>query len=317
MAFTASAEPKTDINMSRLYIISAALFGSLVWLSCNSEHRPSGPGFSRVYADATLKPLTDSEITAFEGLRPENLLERKDLAEDELFSRFLSDSVRFIIATRKLSKEERAYFSSQQLLVNESHIATDGIALIVNRSAPLDSLGWQQLRDIVNGGVLSWQQLNAKERMSLQVVFDDPHSAIVRQLLDSLGSSRTMPSSFYALHSASEVVDHVEKNKNSIGLIGMSWISEHSDTSAGSFLTRIKVLALENPSDGKYRLPYQAYLATHDYPLTRNVYLITRGNGAHFPFASYLASDKGQRVVLKMGLVPATAPVRLIHTQPR
>jgi len=30
-------------------------------------------------------------------------------------------------------------------------------------------------------------------------------------------------------------------------------------------------------------------------------------------FASFLASDRGQRIILKSGLVPATQPVRVVN----
>jgi phosphate transport system substrate-binding protein len=64
-----------------------------------------------------------------------------------------------------------------------------------------------------------------------------------------------------------------------------------------------------------YLKPYKAYIAMKKYPLSRNVYIISREarTGLGSGFLAYVASDKGQRIVLKSGLVPATAPVRLVE----
>jgi phosphate transport system substrate-binding protein len=61
--------------------------------------------------------------------------------------------------------------------------------------------------------------------------------------------------------------------------------------------------------------PYQAYIALKQYPLWRTVQITLREPrvGLGTGFASFVASDKGQRIVLKSGLVPATAPVRIIE----
>jgi phosphate transport system substrate-binding protein len=65
--------------------------------------------------------------------------------------------------------------------------------------------------------------------------------------------------------------------------------------------------------DNSYK-PYQAYLFYGDYPLTRSIYILLNDprNALPWGFASFLTSDKGQRIILKSGLVPATQPVRVV-----
>lgn len=284
-------------------------------MGCNKKQEADkGPGFNTVYADLTAKPLLDSEQMAFEGLAEENKLKTKALSEKDLFQAFTHDSTHLILAARGLNDEETKSFAAQQLVVQQAKIATDGIALIVNKELSIKNLSWQQLLDIVNGKITDWSELEPGSKLGkLQVVFDDPNSAIIRQLEDSLRKEGERPATFFALHSPDEVVSHIEKNKNGIGLIGVSWISEHNDTTAGSFVGRINVLALENKDDHEFYLPLAAYLATKQYPLIRYLYLISKGNTARFPFANFATAEKGQRVVLTMGLVPATVPVRLVN----
>ncbi len=68
-------------------------------------------------------------------------------------------------------------------------------------------------------------------------------------------------------------------------------------------------------TDEDYLQPYKAYILMKKYPLSRTVYIISREGrtGLGSGFLAYVASDKGQRIVLKSGLVPATAPVRLVE----
>ncbi len=51
------------------------------------------------------------------------------------------------------------------------------------------------------------------------------------------------------------------------------------------------------------------------YPLYREVYIISKEayTGLGTGFTAFVASERGQRIVLKLGLVPATMPVRLVE----
>ncbi|KAA6310247.1 Phosphate-binding protein PstS, partial [termite gut metagenome] len=84
-----------------------------------------------------------------------------------------------------------------------------------------------------------------------------------------------------------------------------------------SFRNEIKVMSVSasnTPILGNSYKPYQAYLYYGDYPLTRNIYVLLNDprNGLPWGFASFLTSDRGQRIILKSGLVPATQPVRIV-----
>jgi phosphate transport system substrate-binding protein len=67
--------------------------------------------------------------------------------------------------------------------------------------------------------------------------------------------------------------------------------------------------------DSEAYQPYQAYVAQNLYPLIREVVIVSREarTGLGSGFFTYVANDKGQRVVLKAGLVPATMPVRIVE----
>lgn len=303
--------------MNKLFLGTMAVVVCSSAIFCNRTPAHQGPGFDEVMVDYTLGPLIDSEQIAYEGLKATNKIYDTPGAEPDLFDALMKDSIRFIISARALNEQEKQYFRSQNLVTNEAKIAIDGIAVLVNKEFKAENIGWQKLLDICSGKVMQWKDLYPDTDWGdLKVVFDHPRSSIIRHISDSLmGGVTELPSTFSALQSCEEVIDYVEKNKNAIGFIGVGWISEHDDSTVGGFLNRIKVLAVENPKTQQFHKPLQAYLATQDYPLTRNIYAISRSSMAFFPFSSFLTNEKGQRVVLKMGLVPATMPVRLIKVK--
>ena len=150
------------------------------------------------------------------------------------------------------------------------------------------------------------------------ITFDQDNGSNLRYAKENLKLNLENKNLFVS-GSNKNVIDYVAKHKDAIGIIGMNWVSDRDDTTMLSFLKKIKVVGVskyDNPNDeSEYFQPYQAYVAQNFYPLTRKLYVISREprNGLGTGFAAYLAGDKGQRIVLKSGLYPATAPIRLIN----
>ena len=72
-------------------------------------------------------------------------------------------------------------------------------------------------------------------------------------------------------------------------------------------------VAKDNVSD--YFKPYAGYIFTKEYPLSREIWLINKAkkSGLNTGFVLFMKGDKGQLIVQKSALVPASAPVRLIQ----
>jgi phosphate transport system substrate-binding protein len=129
---------------------------------------------------------------------------------------------------------------------------------------------------------------------------------------------KEFPKNVYSANTNDEVLNYVEKNINAIGVISVNWISENTDSTSNNFLSRVRVLGLTSEFDPEgldYYRPYPAYIADGSYPFTRKIYMITREtfSGLGSGFISFVTHEKGQRIILKAGLVPATMPVRLVQ----
>ena len=226
------------------------------------------------------------------------------------------------IATRTLTEEEMNSFHSRKFYPREIKLATDALALIVNRANPDSLLSVRDFRRILTGEAKSWKQVNPRSGLKeIQVVFDNKNSSTVRFAMDSVcGGKPLATENVSALNTNQQVIDFVAKNPEAIGVIGVNWLGNRSDTTNLSFKEEIRVMAVSAEDvatpENSYK-PYQAYLYYGNYPLARPIYAILNDprNGLPWGFTSFMTSDKGQRIILKSGLVPATQPVRIVHVK--
>jgi phosphate transport system substrate-binding protein len=275
----------------------------MILLGCSTSDNPKDTdtptsGLIRIAVDESLKPLIDAEIKAFEGIYRSASVKAVYVSEAEAVRLLVSDCVRLAVITRGLTAVEATQIKAQKITPHESKVAREAVALIVN-SGSTDT---------------AWDMTKLKNVMRNQkVIFDNQNSGIARYIRDSLLHAAHMPANSFAVESNEAVVDYVKKDPNAVGIIGSSWISDSDDSVANRFLGSIKVVAIEN--DGDHYQPYQAYIARKLYPLTRDVVINSREarSGLGTGFTSFVAGDKGQRIVLKAGLVPFTMPVRLVE----
>lgn len=292
--------------------------------ACNSKSK--GPedtptsGTIKIAADESFRPIIQEEIDVFVGLNPLAEIVPYYTTEVEAVNLLLKDSVRLAITTRTLTKEEMNSFHSRKFFPREIKLATDGLALIVNRQNPDTLLSVRDFRRILTGEAKEWKQVYPSSTLDgIQVVFDNKNSSTVRFAIDSVcGGKDLSTGNVSAMETNQQVIDFVAKNPQAIGVIGVNWLGNRSDTTNLSFRDEIRVMSVSaedvaTPANS-YK-PYQAYLYYGNYPLARPIYILLNDprNGLPWGFYAFLTSDKGQRIILKSGLVPATQPVRIVH----
>ena len=268
-----------------------------------------------IVADESLKPIVEAEVETFNALHKKANIKVIYLPEADAITAMLrEDSLKLAVVTRGLTPEERKYLMEKnKVRARQDSMATSGIALIVNRENPDTLLTMDQLKDLLTGKKTTWKQIGGRSNNGIEIVFDNPNSGLIRMLKDSVAKVDSLPKSCFAVSKNEAVVDYVSKNRNALGLIGLEWISDRDDSTTNAFLNKIKVVALAG--DSTHFQPYQAYLALKYYPLMRTIITINREGrtGLGTGFSAFFASERGQRIVLKAGLVPKTMPLRIIQ----
>lgn len=292
--------------------------------SCGNKEKPidtTTTGSIYIAADESIRPVIEAEEMVFESIYPDAHIHFIYVSEQDAVKLLLSDSVKTAILTRHLTDSEKKHFDDTKIIPRYSPFANDAIAIILNNDCKDSVFTLGQIEDILNGQTttINETEKNKMKDIPLKVVFDNESSGAIRYLKDSLLHGKNLAKNCFAVNNNQAVIDYIEKDKSAMGIIGMAWISDRDDTVAHGFLNRIKVAELipKDISDPfvPSMKPYQAYVALKQYPLWRKIEFVNCSgrSGLGTGFASFVASDRGQRIILKAGLVPATAPVRIVR----
>lgn len=189
-------------------------------------------------------------------------------------------------------------------------LATDAVAVIVHPDNPVDEITVDQLNNIINGTTTDWGN-----GTKISVIIDNEGSGMISFLQDSVLKGGNFGKTVFALPAGQSMLDYISSHKNAVGFIGVNQITSYDKDSNQLFPKEIKPLGISKLSGRKFYKPYQAYVASRNYPLLRftNFIFNETHKGITSGFASFIGSDKGQRIILKDGLVPSNSPIRLIQ----
>ena len=302
-------------------LLVLVIFFSVLLFSCggpNANEPTDTPtsGEVNVVVDESFQQLFDTQIYTFQAIYDKAKVDAKYLPEKDALQRLINDSCKVVVMCRDLTKEERKQFEQANLFPISTKIAEDAIAIVVNPENGDSTLTVEKVKSILMGKDTLWSQVDKNLKAEkIQIVFDNAGSANARYMQDTLLQGKKFCAGASAVKSNPEVIDYVSKNKNAIGILSVNWISDRDDSTTTNFLKKIKVLAISKDTATEAVKPYQAYIKTKDYPFTRDVYMINRQTraGLGMGFVSFVAGEKGQLMILKAGLIPAIAPVRLVH----
>jgi len=309
-----------------IFLVFLAGFASvMIFAGCNMMgpqpiiESPTRGNIS-ISVDESFKLLYDTELYTFQSLYPDAKIKANYKPEIDVLADLMNDSVRTIVLTRDLTREEKEQLFAKKFVARTTKVAHDGLALIVNRENPDTIVLIEQLENIFRGKLSSWNQITPKSpSIPINVVFDNNKSGNVRYIREIFSLTGNFPPNCFAVNSNEEVIKYVESNHSALGIISVNWVSDKSDSVSNRFLKDIRVLEIgtSNETRSSYCKPYQGYIAEGSYPLCRDVYMISRETfaGLGTGFVSFVAGDQGQRIILKSGLVPATMPIRLIQVK--
>ncbi len=331
--FTTEAQ-RTQSFIEKFFVFLLILCGSVFLYGCaNEKKEPTDTptsGEVNIIVDESFQQLFDNQIYTFESLYPNARIHAKFLPENEAILRLINDSCKVVVMCRDLTSAEHKQFESRNIFPISTKIAEDAIAFVVNNQNTDTVFTVEKIKSILLGNDTLWSQINKQSQLKkINIVFDNKGSANTSYMKDTLLQGKEFSKNAFAVNSNPEVIEYVSKNKNAIGVLSVNWISDSDDSLTINFLQKIKVVAVSQGDGSDVGLPkasevytipkafkpYQAYIKTRDYPFTRSVYMINRQTraGLGMGFVSFVAGDKGQMMILKAGLIPAIAPVRLIE----
>jgi phosphate transport system substrate-binding protein len=300
-------------DIIRKFMIPVGMLVSLMGCG-NGKPELDNPsrGTITVAADESFLPLVTQLTQAYAGIYPNVHFQVVFKPEQQAINMMLHDSARLVFATRKLTKNERLVLDNLKIKGATEKIATDGVALIVNRANTDSLITMSELRNIFSGRTKQWSQLNGSNQQSpITLVFDNNNSSNLDYILDTLKVTDVKNLRIFTTKSNREVIEFVRKNPSALGFIGVNWISDSDEPLSVELASDLRVMGVsnkENPTGrADYFQPFQEDLGMQRYPLRRPVYILSREShpGLGGGLINYIARDAGSLIVRKLGLWPA------------
>lgn len=230
--------------------------------------------------------------------------------EAAILDSFRAGSAQVGILTRQLDQKEKDFYRSKDTLyIREVQVASDAVAMVVNKKFAAADLTLDMLK--------SYFSLTGKSPYKL--VFDNQESSTVSAVLKALGLRDKVSSSVYALNTPQEVINYTETHDDCIGFIPYSLVSDTDDEQARQIFKKVKILSLRaQNAEGKTVSvsANQSDIADGVYPLIRPVNAITRfsySDNLEWLFINFMYRERGAKIFLKAGYIPTKMPEREIN----
>jgi phosphate transport system substrate-binding protein len=290
----------------------------LLAYSCTEDSKRETPteGEIRAAVDPAVMPIAKELTDAFNFRYPHGEVHLMESEESQAINDLIDGKVNLIIIPGHLPAQQTQALKTKKFNPKIQILAWDALVVVVHPNNPDTLLSLEQLQALLSGKVTQWSQVSAGNTSGkVQVILDKGGSSMSNYLRDSVLMGEAMHSGVRGAGSIPELIEAVHQTPGAIGFTGLNWISGTQDSLSKARLASVAVAHILNSEDSQYYLPFQSWIGVGKYPLKRPVNAITleHKTGLVAGFIAYCAGEKGQRIVLKSGLLPAFKPSRWVE----
>jgi phosphate transport system substrate-binding protein len=286
----------------KLCVVVTSLF---LVISCNKSTDVNQEtilkGNATLHVDATLMPIMEDQVQIFES-RYDATIKMNVQSEAEVIQSLVKDTSSIAVLSRKLNADEMKIFANRKIIPKTTPFALDAVALITNSNSS-DTL--VAIKDVVN---FMKGEFSSKIK---GLVFDNPNSSTVRYMNKLAGLTSIPQKGVFSFGTNNEVIKFVSQNKGMIGVVGLNWLTQPTPEMQ-QYVDKVTALSVQGYNQDDFYAPDQNNIAEGKYILARELYIVNcQGfSGLGMGFASFVAGDIGQRIILKSGLLPYKVPPR-------
>ncbi len=301
-----------NIKFSFIKILIAILLIILAFMACKKEEGVIKEtetilvGKTSILVDESVYPISEDEVAVFEN-QYNAKIKLTAKPETDVVNRLINNEAQIAILSRKLTKQEETVFINKKITPKITAFATDAVVLIINKEAKDTLVDLQEVIYLLQG----------KPSKIKGLVFENPNSSTVNYMYHLAGVKNDKIKGVFSLNSHEDVLKYITENPGLIGVVGLNSIVQPTPNME-LYNGKFKVMAVKNVKKDKanlgYYKPNQSNLADGLYPLSRELYLLNYqgADGLGMGFASFIAGEIGQRIILKSGLLPIRIPTRTI-----
>lgn len=254
-------------------------------------------GTAKFAVDESFKYIAIAQSNAYMMHYPETDFEITFTPEQNAVNLLLSDSVEVIMTSRHLTEEEQQYFVQRNMKYLPGNMAMDAVVLIVNKESELSTISEQEVNNLLTG----------KSENNFKLVFDNSNSSNLNLLKEKYNIENFDNTSVFSAKGTDNLIEIIQNRPNTIGVIGLNWLSDSNDKRVQKLRSKVKMLNIETIG-GEQKEPSLINLRDNSYPFARTIYVITNQDrwGVAKGFVRFACTQIGQLVVEKMDLQPFT-----------
>jgi phosphate transport system substrate-binding protein len=276
-------------------------------------------GKATIAADEALKPLVNAELDVFHSLYDFASVNCEFISEYDAVNLLLQEKIRLALVTRPFNQKEIEYFRSIKINPESILLGYDAIAIITPNTNQTKNLTTLQISKILSGEISDWSQIGESGiKGSVKVVFDTESSGIIRALNDSLQLNKKISGDLIFAGNNKKVAETIISTPNAIGFVGYNWLSETDNLNVQKLRSNLRIIAVSKNDlsvTNSGILPSAYNLFNLNYPLIRKVYALYTDPAASLArgFLAHLTSEKGMKIIYRVGLKPEHDFQREIH----
>ena len=216
------------------------------------------------------------------------------------FTALINGTITIANASRRIKTEEIETAKENGFEPIEFIVANDAIAVIVNPENPIDKLTLEQISKIYKGEYTNWLDVGGEDRPIVKLSRETNSGTHVYFLetvirLGNKEDKNIFSADTLLLPSSEGIIAEVKDNPNAIGYDGLGYVTHE-----------VKMVALATEAGGDYIIPSAETVLSGDYPISRHLYMYTRGEpvGAERDYMDWIQSSDAQSTITDLGFVP-------------
>ena len=255
-------------------------------------------GATNVITVASTKPDEAVVSGLLPGHSSPTIIEINSHGSATAFADLLDSRADIGLSSRRIESDEMqklTAFGDMTSPTSEHILGLDGIAVIVSRENPIDSLTREQVAKIFSGEVTDWSQVQGS-RGAIKVFARDDKSGTFDSFKALVLDQSKLVQSAVRFEDSAALSDAVAREPNGIGFIGLPYIRD------------AKAIAISE-GNAPPLVPNTLTVSTEDYLLSRRLYLYTPSpsqNSWVSKFVEFALSNEGQQIVAQNGFIAQT-----------
>lgn len=273
-------------------LLATSLLAVFLLVSCsvkkdNSYNNYNSCSQIKMAGSTTLDPVMNLLIETYQEINPCISLSYEALGSSVGIKNLEAGTVEIAGSSRNLKNSE-----IKDGLVPHA-IGYDGLAVVVNYKTGVKNLSKDQLKRIFEGKIKNWKEVGGKD-ISIILIKRDEASGTYTSFRELALDNDNYAREGLVVNSNGDAVSKVANTIGSISYIGMSYINEIDRS-------RVNILSIDNIP------PNRKMILNKKYPLSREVYLVTRNNDTKNNIKNllnFILSKEGQELIEEAGFFP-------------